>query len=116
MDAIYRDAVMEHASLAANPRPQAGNLLAHAGTLIRAVLARWLMVRSNKAITSSCVVRGSSFSDIRRFLAGMSLHLVMNGASGGICLAISRASRFSVRFGIWKLRLPHAKDSAAIRQ
>ena len=80
------------------------------------MLARWLMVRSNKPITSSCVVRGSSFSDIRRCLAGVSLHLVMNGASGGICLAISRASLFSVRFGSWKLRLPHANDSAATRQ
>jgi len=74
------------------------------------------MVRSNKAITSSCVVRGASFSEIRRCLAGISPHLVMNGASGGICLAISRASLFSVRFGIWKLRLPHANDSAAIKQ
>jgi hypothetical protein len=88
----------------------------YAGTLIGVVLARWLMVRSNKAITSSCVVRGSSFSDIRRCLAGTSLYRMISGASGGICLAISRASRRSVRFGIWKLRLPHANDRAAMRQ
>ena len=36
--------------------PQTGNLLDYAGTLIGAMRARWLMVRSNKAITSSCVV------------------------------------------------------------
>ena len=47
-----------------------GHLFDHAGTLIGAVLARWLMVRSNKAITSSWVVRESSLSDIRRCLAG----------------------------------------------
>ena len=99
-----------------NPNPQAGNLHYHAGTLIGATRARWPMVRSNKAITSSCVVPGPSFSDIRRILAGRSMHLVMNGASGAICLAISRASLLSVRFGIWKLRLPHANDSAATRQ
>ena len=85
---------------AATPNPQAGNLLDYAGTLIGAMRARWPMVRSNKAITSSCVVSGSSFSDIRRILAGRSLHLVMDAASGAICLIISRASFFSVRFGI----------------
>ena len=103
-------------TLTALLRPLADRLFDHAGTLIAVVLARWLMVRSNKAITSSCVVQGASFSDIRRCLAGISLHRVMNGAFGGICLAISRASLVSVPFGSWKLGLAHANDSAATRQ
>jgi hypothetical protein len=32
------------------------HLLDHAGTLIGVALSRWIMVRSNKAITSSCDV------------------------------------------------------------
>jgi hypothetical protein len=96
--------------------PPAALLFDHAGTLIWAVVAKWLMVRSNKAITSSCVVQGASFSAIRRCLTGMSLHRDTNGALRGIWAAISRASFFSVRFGISKLQLPHANDSAATRQ
>jgi hypothetical protein len=46
----------------------------------------------------------------------MNLWRIQNGALDGICMAISRDSRCSVRFGMPKLRLPHVSDSEATRQ
>ena len=53
-----------------HPQPASRRSTRLAETLIGAMRARWPTVRSNKAITSSCVMSGSSFSDIRRILAG----------------------------------------------
>ena len=58
------------------------------------------IARSNKAITSSWRVKRSIIERYEaRRLAGMNLCLIQNGASDGICLAISRDNRRSVRFG-----------------
>jgi hypothetical protein len=112
------DQVDEHC--AASLRLNTARLWPPAGSTIRSCRdADWGHARQ----TADCLVeqdhhvlREASFSDMRRCLAVINLHLVKNGASGGICLAIRRASLFSVRLGIWKLRLPLASDSAATRQ
>ena len=48
--------------------------------------------------------------------AGTNLCRTINGALDDICIATSRDSRSSVRFGMPKLRLPHVNDSEATRQ